>query len=154
MAAGRASTPGAAAYIGAQLAGGVLGTIAAHLMFDLAPLGISLKVRTGLPQWFAEAVATFGLMLTIFAGLRFQRASIPWLVGLYITAAYWFTASTSFANPAVTIARGFTETFAGIRPLDLPGFILAQIVGAFLAVRLAEWLLQQCQADSPSTPAR
>ena len=141
-------------YIGAQLAGGVLGTIAAHLMFELAPLGFSLKVRTGLPQWLAEAIATFGLVLTIFAGLRFQRASIPWLVGLYITAAYWFTASTSFANPAVAVARGFTDTFSGIRPLDLPGFILAQFMGAFLAVRLAEWLLQEPQADSSYTPAR
>jgi len=140
-------------YIGAQIAGGVLGTIAAHLMFDLAPLALSLKVRTGPPQWFAEVVATFGLVLTIFTGLRVQRAAIPWLVGLYITAAYWFTASTSFANPAVAIARGFTNTFAGIRPLDLPGFILAQFIGAFLAVKLAAWLLQGPQADDPSTPA-
>lgn len=139
-------------YIGAQVAGGVLGTIAAHLMFDLAPIGLSLKVRTGPPQWFAEVVATFGLLLTILAGLRFQRAAIPWLVGLYITAAYWFTASTSFANPAVAIARSFTDTFAGIRPLDLPGFILAQLVGAILAVKLVGWLLQE--ADGPATPAR
>jgi glycerol uptake facilitator-like aquaporin len=140
-------------YIGAQIAGGILGTIAAHLMFDLAPLGLSLKVRTGPPQWFAEVVATFGLVLTIFAGLRFQRPAIPWLVGLYITAAYWFTASTSFANPAVAIARGFTDTFAGIRPLDLPAFILAQVVGAFLAVKLAGWLLHEPQSDGSSNPA-
>jgi glycerol uptake facilitator-like aquaporin len=141
-------------YIGAQVAGGVMGTIAAHLMFDLAPLAFSLKVRTGPPQWFAEVVATFGLLLTILAGLRFQRTAIPWLVGLYITAAYWFTASTSFANPAVAIARAFTDTFAGIRPLDLPGFILAQLVGAFLAVKLAGWLLHESQSDLPSAPAR
>ncbi len=139
-------------YIGAQVAGGVLGTIAAHMMFDLAPIGLSLKVRTGPPQWFAEVVATFGLLLTILAGLRFQRAAIPWLVGLYITAAYWFTASTSFANPAVAIARSLTDTFAGIRPLDLPGFIVAQLVGAILAVKLVGWLLQE--ADGPATPAR
>jgi glycerol uptake facilitator-like aquaporin len=128
-------------YIGAQVAGGIFGTIVAHLMFDLAPLGMSLKVRTGLPQWFAEVVATFGLVVTIFLGLRFQHAAIPWLVGLYITAAYWFTASTSFANPAVAMARAFTDTFAGIRPIDLPGFILAQLAGAFVAVKLAAWLL-------------
>ncbi len=138
-------------YIGAQIAGGVLGTIAAHLMFDLAPLGISLKARTGPPQWFAEVVATFGLLLTILAGLRFQRAAIPWLVGLYITAAYWFTASTSFANPAVAVARAFTDTFAGIRPLDLPGFILAQLIGAFLAVKLAGWLLAELK--EPADPS-
>ncbi len=139
-------------YVGAQIAGGVLGTIMAHLMFDLAPLALSAKVRTGPPQWFAEAVATFGLVMTIFLGLRFQRAAIPWLVGLYITAAYWFTASTSFANPAVAIARGFTDTFAGIRPLDLPGFILAQLVGAFLAVRVAAWLLQAGPSRTRATP--
>ncbi len=134
-------------YIGAQIAGGVLGTIAAHLMFDLAPLGISLKVRTGLPQWFAEAVATFGLVLTIFVGLRFQRTAIPWLVGLYITAAYWFTASTSFANPP-SPSPGIHRHLAGIRPLDLPGFILAQLVGAFLAVWLAGWLLQETRSQA------
>ncbi len=119
-------------------------------MFELAPLAVSLKVRTGPSQWFAEMVATFGLVLTIVLGLRFQRAAIPWLVGLYITAAYWFTASTSFANPAVAIARGFTDTFAGIRPLDLPGFIVAQLIGAFLAVRVAGWLLDQESASASS----
>ncbi len=136
-------------FVGAQVAGGVAGTIAAHLMFELAPLAVSLKVRTGPSQWFAEMVATFGLVLTIVLGLRFQRAAIPWLVGLYITAAYWFTASTSFANPAVAIARGFTDTFAGIRPLDLPGFIVAQLIGAFLAVRVARWLLDQERGSAP-----
>lgn len=140
-------------YVAAQVAGGLLGTIAAHLMFDLAPLALSAKVRTGPPQWFAEAAATFGLVLTILAGLRFQRASIPWLVGLYITAAYWFTASTSFANPAVAAARAFTDTFAGIRPLDLPGFIIAEFAGAWLAVALAAWLLAEprTKAEAPQT---
>ena len=133
-------------YVAAQLAGGLLGTVAAHLMFDLAPLGISAKVRTGPAQWFAEAVATFGLVFTILAGLRFQRASIAWLVGLYIAAAYWFTASTSFANPAVAAARAFTDTFAGIRPVDLPGFVIAEFAGASLAVALARWLLAEPRA--------
>jgi len=133
-------------YIGAQIAGGVLGTIAAHLMFDLAPLGLSLKVRTGPPQWFAEVVATFGLVLTIFTGLRVQRAAIPWLVGLYITAAYWFTASTSFANPAVTLARSLTDTFAGIAPASIPLFIAGQVAGALLALAVFGWLL----AEEPS----
>jgi glycerol uptake facilitator-like aquaporin len=106
----------AAFYVGAQVAGGILGTIAAHMMFALPLLIASTKVRTGGAQWFAEWVATFGLVVTILAGIRFARATVPWLVGLYITAAYWFTASTSFANPAVAIARAFTNTFSGIRP--------------------------------------
>ena len=111
----------------AQIIGGIGGTFAAHLMFALPMLETSLKVRTGGAQWFAEWVATFGLVVTILAGLRFARASVPWLVGLYITAAYWFTASTSFANPAVVIARSLTNTFSGIRPADAPAFIVAQL---------------------------
>ncbi|MEL7205092.1 MAG: aquaporin family protein, partial [Pseudomonadota bacterium] len=102
----------------------------------------STTVRTGTAQWFAEIVATFGLVGTILAGLRFKAEAIPWLVGLYITAAYWFTASTSFANPAVAIARSFTDTFSGIRTIDLPGFIGAELIGAALAVALFGWLLQ------------
>jgi glycerol uptake facilitator-like aquaporin len=133
----------AALYIAAQIIGGVAGTIAAHLMFALPLLSVSLKARTGAAQWFAEWVATFGLVLTILAGLRFARASVPWLVGLYITAAYWFTASTSFANPAVAIARSLTNTFSGIRPVDLPGFIVAQLVGAACGLWLANWLLAE-----------
>jgi glycerol uptake facilitator-like aquaporin len=135
-------------YVAAQVAGGLLGTIVAHLMFDLAPLALSAKVRTGPPQWFAEVLATFGLVVTILAALRFQRTSIPWLVGLYITAAYWFTASTSFANPAVAVARAFTDTFAGIRPSDLPGFVVAELAGAWLAVALVGWLLAGSQAEA------
>jgi glycerol uptake facilitator-like aquaporin len=130
-------------YIVTQLAGGVAGTILAHAMFDLPLLQVSETVRTGPGQWLAEVVATFGLVLTILAGLRFRSEAIPWLVGLYITAAYWFTASTSFANPAVAVARSLTDTFAGIRPGDLPGFILAEIVGALAALLLAGWLLAE-----------
>ena len=130
-------------YMLAQIIGGIAGTFAAHLMFGLPMLETSLKVRTGGAQWFAEWVATFGLVVTILAGLRFARSSVPWLVGLYIMAAYWFTASTSFANPAVAIARSLTNTFSGIRPLDLPGFIAAQLIGAVCAMAFAAWLLRQ-----------
>jgi len=142
----------AAAYTGAQIAGGVIGTIMAHGMFDQSLLQVSQTVRTGGPQWFAEVVATFGLVGTILAGLRFREPAIPWLVGLYITAAYWFTASTSFANPAVAIGRAFTDTFSGIRPMDLPGFILAQGVGSVIAVLLFGWLLR-AQYEAETTPA-
>jgi glycerol uptake facilitator-like aquaporin len=128
-------------YIIAQIAGGIVGTIVAHLMFDMAPIAISLKTRSGSAQWFSEGVAAFGLIMTILGGIRFARAGVPWLVGLYITAAYWFTASTSFANPAVAIARSLTNTFSGIRPVDLPGFIGAELVGALLGLAVMTWLL-------------
>ncbi len=130
-------------YIAAQIIGGVGGTIAAHLMFALPLLSVSLKARTGAGQWFAEWVATFGLIVTILAGVRFARDSVPLLVGIYIAAAYWFTASTSFANPAVAIARSLTNTFSGIRPIDLPGFIAAQLLGALCALAFVGWLLRQ-----------
>lgn len=136
-------TNAALAYLLAQVAGGVAGTFLAHAMFEQPILQISETVRTGSGQWLAEAVATFGLVFTILAGLRFRSDAIPWLVGLYITAAYWFTASTSFANPAVAIARAFSNTFAGIRPVDLPGFIAAEFLGALLAMALASWLLAE-----------
>lgn len=139
----------AALYVVAQIAGGIAGTIAAHLMFALPLLDFSTKVRTGGPQWFAEAVAAFGLVATILAGIRFQRTAVPWLVGLYITAAYWFTASTSFANPAVAIARSLTNTFSGIRPTDLPGFILAELCGALAGMLLMNWLLGHSNARGP-----
>ena len=129
-------------YALAQLAGGVAGTISAHLMFGLAIVAASGKVRTGGAQWFSEGVATFGLVLVILAGIRFDRRAVAWLVGLWITAAYWFTASTSFANPAVAAARALTDTFSGIRPADLPGFIAAQLAGALLAAAIAGWLLR------------
>lgn len=131
----------AIAYIPAQIVGGISGTWIAHLMFDLPVLQMSETVRTGMPQWTAEAVATFGLVLTILGGLRFRSDAIPWLVGLYITAAYWFTASNSFANPAVAVARALTDTFSGIRPIDVPGFATAQVVGALLALAQTGWLL-------------
>ena len=136
-------------YVIAQIAGGIAGTMAAHLMFGLHVLDISMKARTGGAQWFAEAVAAFGLVATILGGIRFQRNAIPWLVGLYITAAYWFTASTSFANPAVAIARSLTNTFAGIRPIDLPGFIIAELLGAILASLLMNWLLGRLEVRGP-----
>jgi glycerol uptake facilitator-like aquaporin len=136
-------------YVIAQIAGGIAGTMAAHLMFGLHVLDISMKARTGGAQWFAEAVAAFGLVATILGGIRFQRNAVPWLVGLYITAAYWFTASTSFANPAVAIARSLTNTFAGIRPIDLPGFIIAELLGAILASLLMNWLLGRPEVRGP-----
>jgi glycerol uptake facilitator-like aquaporin len=120
-------------YILVQCVGGIAGTILAHLMFDLAPLAIGTTVRSGPSQWLAEAVATFTLVLAILGGLRYAPAAIPWLVGLTVTAAYWFTASTSFANPAVTLARGFTTTFAGIAMNHVPAFIFAQLIGAAIA---------------------
>jgi glycerol uptake facilitator-like aquaporin len=118
-------------------------------MFALPLLDASMKARTGGAQWLAEVVAAFGLVATNLAGIRFQRAAVPWLVGLYITAAYWFTASTSFANPAVAIARSFTNTFSGIRPVDLPGFILAECFGAILGMLVMTWLLRQ-EKDAPA----
>ena len=136
-------------YIAAQIIGGIVGTMAAHAMFAHPLIELSMKVRTGGAQWFAEAVAAFGLVATILAGIRFQRAAVPWLVGLYITAAYWFTASTSFANPAVAIARSLTNTFAGIRPADLPGFILAELCGAFAGMLLMNWLLRRPEVRGP-----
>ena len=136
------SATDASLYTMAQIVGGIAGTAAAHLMFALPILDASLKVRTGGAQWFAEAVAAFGLIATILGGIRFQRDAVPWLVGLYITAAYWFTASTSFANPAVAIARSFTNTFSGIRPVDLPGFIAAEIAGAMVGLLVMTWLLR------------
>lgn len=130
----------AGAYIGAQCLGAVLGTWAVHGMFAQEILQFSSTVRSGLPQWWAEIIATFGLVFVILAGLRSAASAVPWLVGLYITAAYWFTASTSFANPAVAIGRTFTDTFSGIRPLDLPGFIVAELIGAAIAAMLAHWM--------------
>ncbi len=138
-----------AGYVAAQLAGGVVGTLAAHLMFELPLVELSQRVRSGGGQWFAEGVATFGLVMVILTGISADRRSVPWLVGLYITAAYWFTASTSFANPAVAIARSLSNTFAGIRPVDLPGFVIAEVVGALLALALAHWLL-----DTRSIPTK
>jgi glycerol uptake facilitator-like aquaporin len=133
--------PGVAAiYIAAQIVGGIVGVLAAHAMFELPLWQVSVTIRTGVGQWFAEGVATFGLLLTVLA----TRSA--YAIGLYITAAYWFTASTSFANPAVTIARALSDTYAGIAPGGVLAFIAAQIVGALLAVALARWLL-----DAPAS---
>ncbi|RWA72316.1 MIP/aquaporin family protein [Mesorhizobium sp.] len=137
------------AYLAAQFAGGIAGTIAAHLMFALPVLEVATKLRAGPAQWFSEAVATFGLVAVILAGLRFERRAVPWLVGLYITAAYWFTASTSFANPAVAVARSLTDTFSGIRPADLPGFIVAELLGALIALAMMGWLLRPETIEHP-----
>jgi glycerol uptake facilitator-like aquaporin len=136
-------------YVVAQVAGGIAGTMLAHAMFALPLLDASMKMRSGGAQWLAEAVAAFGLIATILAGVRFNRPAIPWLVGLYITAAYWFTSSTSFANPAVAIARSLTNTFSGIRPVDLSGFIAAELCGALAALMLMGWLLRSDGEGAP-----
>ena len=133
----------AAAYIVAQLGFGTLGAFAAHLMFDLPILQLSTKIRTGTGQWVAEAVATFGLILTILGTVRYRREWVPATVALYITAAYWFTSSTSFANPAITVARSLSDTFAGIAPVDVPMFVLAQLLGALLAAATARHLFEE-----------
>jgi len=138
----------AALYIAAQVGGGIVGVWLAHLMFDLAPLQVSQTIRSSPGQWLSEAVATFGLLLTIFGCLASAPASVPYAVGLYITAAYWFTASTSFANPAVTLARSLSDTFAGIAPADVFGFIVAQAIGAVAAMLLFGWLWRSRQSQS------
>ena len=137
---GDMSSSSTALYIGAQLAGAILGVWAAHLMFELPVLQISLTARAGFGQWLAEAIATFGLLLTILGCNARSPTTIPYAVGLYITAAYWFTASTSYANPAVTIARSLSDTFAGIAPTGVMAFIAAQLVGMLAAVALGRWL--------------
>ena len=134
------TTSAAIAYVVVQITGGVLGTWAAHLMFTEELFQLSSHLRTGGAQWFSEGVATFGLVATILGTLRWRPESVACMVGLYITAAYWFTASTSFANPAVTIARSLTDTFSGIYPAHVPGFILAQLVGAIMATITIGWL--------------
>jgi glycerol uptake facilitator-like aquaporin len=134
----------AATYILVQVIGGVIGVWTAHLMFELPLWQVSQHARMGPGQWLAEFVATFGLLLTILGCAARVPAAIPYAVGLYITSAYWFTASTSFANPAVTIARSVSDTFAGIAPAAVPGFILAQLVGMLAAVVLARWLWLTC----------
>jgi glycerol uptake facilitator-like aquaporin len=134
------SWPDAAAYIVAQLAFGILGVWAAHAMFDLPVIQFSTKVRTGSGQWLGEAIATFGLVLTILGTVRHRQPWVPASVALYIMAAYWFTSSTSFANPAITVARSLSDTFAGIAPGDAPMFIVAQLLGAGVAAVTAKLL--------------
>ena len=135
--------PFAAAFIAIQIAGGVIGVWLTHLMFDLTVFQTSTTTRSGNAQWVSEVIATFGLLLVIMGGIRFKPDAIPALVGLYITGAYWFTASTSFANPAVTIARSLSNTFAGINTGDALMFIVMQIIGAGLAVGVASFLFSK-----------
>jgi glycerol uptake facilitator-like aquaporin len=140
----------AAAYIAAQLVFGILGAWTAHLMFDLPALQLSVKARTGLGQWTGEAVATFGLILTILGTVRHRPTSVPASVALYIVAAYWFTSSTSFANPAITVARSLSDSFAGIAPGNVPAFIVAQLLGAGAAALAARWLFDDGPRTGPS----
>lgn len=137
---GEMSWRDAALYIGCQVAGAILGVWLAHLMFELPVWQLSAHVRTGPGQWLAEGVASFGLILCILGCRCCAPVSVPYAVGLYITAAYWFTASTSFANPAVTVARSLSDTFAGIAPAGVPGFILAQMAGMLVGVTVGSWL--------------
>lgn len=130
-------------YVGAQVFGGISGVLVAHVMFDNVLIDPSTTVRAGLGQWVGEFVATFGLIGTILGCLKARAEAVPFAVGLYITAAYWFTSSTSFANPAVTIARGFSNTFAGIQPENVAAFIAVQLVAAVLATVFFNWLLEQ-----------
>ena len=140
---GEISTPKALVYVTAQIAGGILGVWLTHLMFDLPVWQLSTTQRTGVSQYISEGIATFGLLLMIFGGLRSRPDAVPMLVALYITGAYWFTSSTSFANPAVTIARGLSDTFAGIDPAHAPAFIAVQLVTAVLATGALTWLFSR-----------
>ena len=134
-------------YVVAQIIGGIIGVFAAHVMFDVPLINPSTTIRTGLGQWVGEFIATFGLVGTILACLKARPDAVPMAVGLYITAAYWFTSSTSFANPAVTIARGFSDTFAGISPTNVAAFVAVQLVAAILATVFFRWFL----AESPAS---
>lgn len=138
----------AAAYIAAQITGAFAGVAAANIMFELPVFFASQKMRTGSAQWFSEFVATFGLLAVIWGCVRLRSETVPFAVAAYITAAYWFTASTSFANPAVTLARSMSDTFAGIRLIDVPGFITAQIMGAIAATLLFRWLVPITPEDA------
>ena len=145
------TTRTALSYVVAQLLGGILGVWAAHLMFDLPILQLSDKARTGTGQWAGELIATFGLVLTILGTLRSRQEWVPVSVALYITAAYWFTSSTSFANPAITVARSLSDSFAGIAPVDVAGFVVAQVVGALLAHGVAKVLFLPVPNPAPAT---
>jgi len=141
----------AGVFIAVQICGAIVGVFAAHAMFDLPIWQVSQTIRSGPGHWLSEGVATFGLILTILGCLRHAKDALPYAVGLYITAAYWFTASTSFANPAVTIARSLSDTFAGIAPLSAPAFIVAQIVGAVCALVCGSWIF--IPATLPPSPS-
>jgi glycerol uptake facilitator-like aquaporin len=140
----------AACYVPAQCAGGICGAIAAHLMFSLPAISLSHHARSGSAQVFSEFVATFGLLCVIWGCSRLRSAVVPFAVAAYITAAYWFTSSTSFANPAVTIARSLSDTFAGIRPTDVPAFVVAQLAGALAATLLFRWLVPRLDTTAKS----
>ncbi|HEX2613162.1 MAG TPA: MIP/aquaporin family protein [Fibrobacteria bacterium] len=139
------------AYVAAQTAGAVAGVWLAHAMFAEPILQASTHMRTGGAQWISEFVATFGLLLLVLLRRRFSNSALPWMIGAYIAAAYWFTASTSFANPAVTLARSLTNTFAGIRPGDAPGFMLAQLAGMLAALAFTRWIDAEEQTDAGKT---
>jgi glycerol uptake facilitator-like aquaporin len=139
----------AVAYVAAQLAFGILGAWAAHWMFDLPMLQLSVKARTGAGQWLGELIATFGLILTILGTVRHRRKWVAPAVALYISAAYWFTSSTSFANPAITVARSLSDTFAGIAPQHVPLFVVAQLLGAAAAALVSRWLFEATEAPHP-----
>jgi glycerol uptake facilitator-like aquaporin len=139
-------------YVASQVTGGIAGTACADFMFALPAFSVSHHARTGAPQWFSEFIATFGLLLVISAVARFASDWLPFAVAAYIVAAYWFTSSTSFANPAVAIARSLTDTFAGIRPVDVPAFLAAQLAGGFSAMFVADWLTSR--PDEPRIEPR
>lgn len=139
---GEIAPPLAVAFVAVQIIGGIAGVWASHIMFDLDLIQFSSTDRTGMAQWFSEILATFGLLFTILLGLKSRAEAVPTLVALYITGAYWFTSSTSFANPAVTIARAFSDTFAGINPAHVVGFIAAQLIGVAVAAVILPILLR------------
>jgi glycerol uptake facilitator-like aquaporin len=149
---GKLTSQEAACYVAVQVLGGIAGALLAHAMFGLALAQLGTVARTGAGQWLSEGVASFGLITVILGASCFASKATPWLVGLYITSAYWFTASTSFANPAVTIARAFTDTFSGIRPIDVPSFILAQLGGALLALVVVRWLVRDIALSQEARP--
>ena len=136
------------AYVLAQILGGVSGAVIAHLMFGLPAVSLSRNTRSGPAQWFSEFVATFGLLAVIWGCSRLRSNAVPFAVGAYITSAFWFTSSTSFANPAVTIARCLSDTFAGIRPLDVPWFVFAQLLGGFTATLVFRWLVPNLRVQA------
>lgn len=144
----------ALAYVPVQVGAAILGAVVAHAMFGQPLVQVGEHARTGAGQWLGEVVATFGLVAVILGGTRSRAEAVPWLVGLYITAAYWFTSSTSFANPAVTVARALTNSFSGIRVIDAPAFVAAQLAGAGLALVLARWLWPSTEACPPTPTPR
>ena len=146
-------TGSAVAYVVVQIAGGIAGAVLAHLMFDLPPLQLACTQRTGVGLWLSEGVATGALLLAIFGCLRYRPEAVPYAVGLVITAGYWWTASTSFANPAVTIARGLTDTFSGISPEHVAGFIAAQLVATVITMAGLSWLFAPADRDKPAVTA-